>query len=973
MNFKELHQKYQELLIENINLKEEIKRLIACHNDAVPDKVENIDSPVNNEQNRAVVENFPADSAVINKRSDSAEKVRLFMSLFRGRDDVYAQRWENKKKGTAGYSPVCANEWKPDLCRRPQVKCTDCKHKSYIPFTDAVIESHLRGRDNLIAGIYPLCTDETCWFLAIDFDDQGWQNDIKTLRDVCSEFEIPLTVERSRSGNGAHAWFFFKEPLTASFARKFGSALLTYAMNKRHEISFSTYDRLFPNQDTMPKGGFGNLIALPLQKAARNNGNSVFIDLDFKPYQDQWAYLSAVQKISKAEMETWVAALCRGDELGRLKKVEEEDTQPWETTPKVEMQRNDFPEKIEVIKANMLFVPKAGLSQRAMNHLKRLAAFKNPEFYRAQAMRLPTYDKPRIISCTDETAEYLCLPRGCEADLTNIFEELKIEVYWTDKTNHGKNINVEFTGCLRKEQSIAVAKLLEYETGVLCGTTAFGKTIAAIKLIAERNVNTLILVDKINLASQWKERLEGFLLIKEASQDDDKPGESNKKKKRSIIGQMGGGKNTLTGTIDIAIMQSLNRAGEVKDFVKDYGMVIVDECHHVSAFSFETILKNVSSRYVYGLTATPIRKDGHHPIIFMQCGPVRYRDDALKQAKSRPFEHYIVPRFTSFRPSFDKTDIPIYELYAGIATNNLRNQLIIDDVVQCHKKGRNCIVLTERTAHVNLIAEELEKRIPDVIIATGGMGVKKTRETMMRISNMSSERPMTLIATGRYIGEGFDEPRLDTLFLAMPISWKGTLQQYAGRLHRLFEGKKEVLIYDYVDIHVQMFEKMYHKRLNGYAAIGYKGKGEKIENCNIPDIIFNNSNFLPVFFNDIINAREEIIIVSPFITKRRAVHMLQNIKVAMSKGTKVIIVARPFEDFKGKDVKVWQDPINMLKESGIRLVFKTMIHQKFAIIDQKTVWYGSINLLSFGNAEESMMRIDNINIANELINSIEQK
>ncbi|MFO7657787.1 MAG: DEAD/DEAH box helicase family protein, partial [Bacteroidales bacterium] len=801
MDFNELHKKYQELLIENNNLKEEIKRLKACPDDAVPDKVENIVYPVNHEQNNTVAENFLAGSAFITKRSDSAEKIRLFMSLFRGRDDVYAKRWENKKKGTAGYSPVCANEWKPDSCRKPQIKCTDCNHKSYLPFTDKVAENHLRGRDNLIAGIYPLCNDETCWFLSIDFDDDGWQRDISTIRDVCSEFKIPLSVERSRSGNGAHAWFFFKEPVAATFARKFGSALLTYAMNQRHELSFSSYDRLFPNQNTMPKGGFGNLIALPLQKAARKNGNSVFIDEEFNPLQDQWAYLSSLRKISEADMETWVAALCRGNELGQLKEVEEEDTKPWETTPKVELQRNDFPEKMEVIEANMLFIPKAGLTQRAMNHLKRLAAFKNPEFYRAQAMRLSTYDKPRIISCADETAEYLCLPRGCEADLTIVFEELNIEVNRTDKTNQGKKIHVEFTGNLRKEQSLAVDKILEHDTGVLCGTTAFGKTVAAIKLIAEKKVNTLIMVDKINLVSQWKERLEEFLLFREASRDGGKPDERNKKKKRSIIGQIGGGKNTLTGTIDIAIMQSLNRAGKVKDFVKNYGMVIVDECHHVSAFSFETILKQVSSRYVYGLTATPVRKDGHHPIIFMQCGPIRYRDDALKQAKNRPFEHFNVPRFTSFRPSFDKRDIPIYELYNGIATNKLRNQLITDDVVQCHKKGRNCIVLTERTAHVKLIAEELEKRIPDVITATGGMGVKKTRETMIQIANMPPKRPLTLIATGRYIGEGFDEPRLDTLFLAMPISWKGTLQQYAGRLHRLYKGKKEVLIYDYVDIH----------------------------------------------------------------------------------------------------------------------------------------------------------------------------
>ncbi len=616
--------------------------------------------------------------------------------------------------------------------------------------------------------------------------------------------------------------------------------------------------------------------------------------------------------------------------------------------------------------------------------MKRLAAFKNPEFYKAQAMRLPTFDKPRIISCSDETSEYLCLPRGCETDIKALFGEMKTKVSWTDKTNHGRTIDVEFNGKLRDEQPLAVEKLLEYDDGILCGTTAFGKTVAAIKLIAERKVNTLILVDKVSLVSQWREKLSAFLTIKEKeishpvtnSNINQSPDDLQKKtrkrgKSKSIIGQMGGGKQALNGIIDIAVMQSLNRMGEVKDCVKDYGMVIVDECHHVSAFSFEMILKNVSAKYVYGLTATPTRKDGHHPIIFMQCGPIRYRDDAKEQAEKRPFNHYLIPRFTSFNVPLDKEekDISIHELYAGIIENERRNQLIVDDMVQCHKNGRNCLVLTERTAHVELLANELSKRIPDVISLTGGMGVKETRETMARILEIPNERPLTLVATGRYIGEGFDEPRLDTLFLAMPISWKGTLQQYAGRLHRLFETKKEALIYDYVDVRVRMLEKMYNKRLTGYASIGYKVKGENIA-AESTDIIFDKTNFLPVYSNDIISASREILIVSPFVTKRRALQMIQNLKAAIGKGANVVVVTRPAEDFKDKDLTAWRTTIELLKSSGVVVVFKSNIHQKFAVMDEKIVWYGSINLLSFGNAEESIMRLESSNIANELIRSI---
>jgi len=982
MNFRTLHKKYEELLLENDKLKEEIKRLKAqLGADSGREESQDSDNKVSEylpapepELFDQQVETNPSTSSeAINKRSDPGEKVRLFMSLFRGRDDVYAKRWENKAKETAGYSPACSNEWKPCICQKPKIKCSVCKHQDFLPLSEMTVEAHLRGQQNLVAGIYPLLPNETCWFLSIDFDDEGWQKDITTLREVCSVFEIPVAVERSRSGNGAHAWFFFENPVPASLARKFGSALLTYAMNKRHEITFKSYDRFFPNQDTMPKGGFGNLIALPLQKKARRNNNSIFINEHFQPIEDQWAFLASIQRLSEENLEELISKLCPGSELGTLKTDDEEEPKPWESIKKTEVSKNDFPNKVEIVKANMLFIPKAGVSQKALNRLKRLAAFKNPEFYKAQAMRLPTFDKPRIISCSDETTEYLCLPRGCETDVKMLFEEMKTKVLWTDKTNHSRKIDVEFNGSLRDEQPLAVKKLLEYDHGILCGTTAFGKTVAAIKLIAERKVNTLILVDKVSLVSQWKEKLSVFLTINELFPINDISGTRKRGKSKSIIGQMGAGKKALNGIVDIAVMQSLNRMGEVKDCVKDYGMVIVDECHHVSAFSFEKILKNVNAKYVYGLTATPIRKDGHHPIIFMQCGPIRYRDDAKKQAEKRPFDHFIIPRFTSFNTPLDKEekDISIHELYAGIIEDEMRNQLIIDDVVQCHKNGRNCLILTERTTHVQALANELGKRIPDVISLMGGMGIKESRETMARISEIPDDSPLTLVATGRYIGEGFDEPRLDTLFLAMPISWKGTLQQYAGRLHRLFEKKKEVLMYDYVDVRVRMLEKMYNKRLAGYASIGYKAKGENIAEST--DIIFNKSNFLPVYSNDIINASREILIVSPFVTRRRTLQMIQNLRTAIVKGAKVVVMTRPAEDFKAKNLTAWQTTLDFLKSSGVVVVFKSNIHQKFAIMDKKIVWYGSINLLSFGSAEESIMRLESSNIANELIRSIRKR
>ena len=967
-DFDSLLKNYNALQLENFQLKEEIKQL----RQQLSIEVEQAEGKI---EPQKVIDLFSTSTETlqfetvnpsVTNNSGSAEKIKLFVSLFKGRDDVFARRWENQKKETSGYSPACSNEWKSGICQKPKVSCAVCKHKEYIPLDEKIIEAHLRGQNNLVVGVYPLLLNETCHFLAIDFDDEGWQKDVSTLRGVCSLFDIPIAVERSRSGNGAHVWFFFEQLILASQARRFGSAMLTYAMSKQHDIPLKSYDRLFPNQDTMPKGGFGNLIALPLQKAARANGNSVFIDESFQSYEDQWAFLSTVLLLSEKRIEHLISKLCNGNELGVLKKDDDEEQKPWETV-KIELRKDDFPTQMSIAKANMLFVPKEGCSQKALNQLKRLAAFKNPEFYKAQAMRMSTFSKPCIISCSDETPDYLCLPRGCEADLIDLANKFNVKIGWSDKTNHGKYIDVQFKGELRGEQPLAITKMLEHNDGILCGTTAFGKTVAAIKLIEERKVNTLILVNRISLVEQWKEKIAEFLTINEILPDKK---DTKKKKNQSLVGQYGGGKKELTGIIDIAVMQSLSRDGEVDECVKDYGMVIVDECHHVSAFSFELILKNITAKCVYGLTATPTRKDGHHPIITMQCGPIRFRDDAKKQAELRPFDHCIIPRFTSFRiPTFDEKEPTITDFYAGMVDDETRNQQIIADVVQCYEQGRNCIVLTERTAHVELLADELRKQISGVISVAGNRSAKETRESLALITNAPTDKPMILVATGRYIGEGFDEPRLDTLFLAMPISWKGTLQQYAGRLHRLYENKKEVIVYDYVDVHVRMLEKMYHRRLSGYASIGYKIKSDTISEEG-GNFIFDKDNFLPVYSADILNATTEITIVSPFVTKKRTIKMSADLQKVIQRGVSVTIVTRSAEEYKPKDIASWNESIAILNNIGATLLFKPSIHQKFAIIDQKIVWYGSINLLSFGTSEESMMRLVSTNIAYELMKNL---
>ncbi len=967
MNYNQLFIKYQTLLEENATLKSEIDKLKQKATLLASDGQLSL-----KEAPQLFILETPSLFAIPVEKStqttsisNNQSKIMLFMSLFKGREDVYAKRWENKE-GKSGYTPNCLNEWKKGICQKPQMKCSSCSKKNYSQLSESVIELHLRG--DITVGVYPMLADETCYFLVIDFDKTTWEKDVSTLRAVCAEVNIPIAIERSRSGNGAHIWIFFESPISSSLARKLGTAILTHAMSLRHEISFNSYDRLFPNQDTLPKGGFGNLIALPLQANPRKCGNSVFVDELFQPYHDQWKYLCTIQKLSESNVATLINRLCGGNELGVLKADTEEDHKPW-IRFKQTLTKEDFPLRVNLVKANMLYIEKQGISQRALNQIKRLVAFKNPDFYKAQAMRMPTFNKPRIIACSEETEQYLSLPRGCASDVSDLLNRLNIRTSWTDETNSGRDINVEFNGVLREEQQEAISELMKHNEGVLAATTAFGKTVIAANLIAKQKVNTLILVHRQQLLVQWVARLSEFLIINEEEPIIEQ--KRGRKKKLELIGRLGAGKDQLSGIIDIAIMQSLNYAGDVKDCVKNYGMIIVDECHHIPAFSFEQILKKANAKYIYGLTATPSRQDGHHPLIFMYCGPIRYRVDAIKQAEKRPFEHYVIPRFTGFHVTKNQKDkdLSIQDIYSELVQDELRNQRIVEDVFDCYSEGRHCLVLTERIAHVEILKKMISSRIPSVIALKGGLGSKETTSILNQLTTTPNDKQLTLVATGKFIGEGFDEARLDTLFLAMPISWKGTLQQYAGRLHRLSDHKKEVLIYDYVDVRVRMLEKMYNKRLNGYAAIGYRAKGNKLEDESV-HVIYDKSSFFTVFNQDLIWAKNSILIVSPFITHKRIDQLLKLLKELLNRKVEVTIITRPSEDFTGRFKLSFEQILDALKQSGIKVIFKSKIHQKFAIIDQKLVWYGSINLLCVGTSEESMMRLISGNIALELTNSL---
>ncbi|MBE0350908.1 DEAD/DEAH box helicase [Pseudoalteromonas lipolytica] len=750
------------------------------------------------EESRLLTQQLTAEQAhYFNQYADPRAKVALFQNYFRGRNNIYPFRWESKQ-GKSGYSPSCANEWKAGVCNKPKIACSECHHQAFHPLDENAINAHLRGQRTI--GIYPLTEKNQCYFLAFDFDKADWFNAITALRQVCDSLHIPNLVEKSRSGHGGHLWLFFNAATNAKTARQLGTALLNLTMDNYPTLNFDCFDRMFPNQDELPEGGFGNLIALPLQKQPRMLGNASFIDKNGEVIGDQWQALASTAKITADVMLTL---------LERLKEYitiepPELDSKPWEKqSPSISTKIQNCPDSIEIIQADKLYIATDPLPNQLIASLKKLAVFGNPEFFKRQAMRFSTIGVPRYLCAAHIESGYLQLPRGLQSQVENLLDKRECSVSYQDKRQNGQPLSeVKFTGVLRAQQAKALKALMANETGLVIANTGFGKTVVALALAAKREVNTLVLVHNKALAEQWIERCKIFL-------------------NEFQMGSLLGGKDKLTGLLDVATYQSLiGRNGvDINEKVYQYGQIIVDECHHIPALNYETLIKNVLPKYILGFTATPKRQDGLEKLMYFQLGDVLFesKPDSVQFSQTT----YRCDTGTSFPKTWlDGSEaIKITQVYQYLQDHEARSLLIANQISEAVQMDRKCLVLSERKEHISILSKLLQAKGISAIELHGGVTAKIRKQ---RIADMQAGLPnkTVVIATGKYVGEGFDLPYLDALFLALPVSWKGTVAQYAGRIQRHHPGKSEVTVYDFVD-DLPMLQRMWKKRANGYKAVDY--------------------------------------------------------------------------------------------------------------------------------------------------------
>ena len=965
-----LQSKIQVLENENRLLKERLDEAGVSYADIVSGDAE------------GVVELYDPDQGARIKKFDVTDKIAsdFFMMFCRGRKDVYDLRYSNPKTGKNGYYTQCFNRWNRGchIQKKDGVRCKDCELRAYKPVTLPLIKAHMNGTDpngNDVVAIYPMLENNLCKLLVFDFDnhakgaeqkdyannDDCWKEEINALRRICKNLNVDAVVERSRSGRGAHLWIFFKEMVSARLARKFGFALLEKGAESVNLKSFKYYDRMIPARDALPEGGLGNVIALPLQGMALKSGNSAFVDENWNAYEDQLKVLARIRRLTRQEIEDHLSLWYS---TGFTSEDNSTDA-PWDKNSKIEA--GSVKGVVHIVLADRIYIDSSRMSNKAKRQLRRMATFSNKQYFQNQAMDMPNYDESKFIYLGNDEGKYIVLPRGLREEILKKFDNAGISYKIEDKRTQGRELNISFKGELRESQISAMETMLENETGILHAATAFGKTVVCCNMIARRGISTLILVDRADLMNQWIKRLDEFLDIdEELPEYQTKTGRTRKRK--SLIGNLQGAHDTLTGIVDVAMIRSLKKKDGFHPMLKEYAQVYFDECHHAASESAIEVLQEINAKYVYGVTATPKRGDGKEKINEFLLGPIRYRFTAKDRAEEQNIDHLVYPRFTRTVKPHHLSKTPYgNDAYELIRNNDVRDEQIIRDVAYCVQAGRTPVVLTKYVDHANKLYERLKKYADRLILLTGANGTKARREQVEELNKVDDSDSLILVGTGSLLGEGFDFPRLDTLFMVTPVSGENVVEQYVGRLNRDYVGKENVIVYDYVDSHIPKFDKMYAARLKAYKKIGYElcvnMDGEKQKANAIYDI----ENYAETYWKDLEEANSAVVVSSPRLNNQKVDRIINMLGKRRELGVRVTIVTWHPDAYKyGKD-DVRMELMERLRKAGfeIRLVEESCEH--YAIIDNDIVWYGSVNLLSKEDAEDNLMRVCSKDIAAELL------
>lgn len=967
---KSLQSRIQALEDENRLLKERLEEAGVSYANIVSGDAE------------GVVELYDPDQGARIKKFDVTDKIAsdFFMMFCRGRKDVYDLRYTNPKTGKNGYYSQCFNRWDRGchIQKKDGVRCKDCELRAYKPVTLPLIKAHMNGTDpngNDVVAIYPMLENNLCQLLVFDFDnhakgaeqedyaniDDGWKEEINALRHICKNLDVDAVVERSRSGRGAHLWIFFKEMVPARLARRFGFALLEKGAESVNLKSFKYYDRMIPTQDALPEGGLGNVIALPLQGMALKSGNSAFIDENWNAYEDQLNVLAGTRRLTRQGIEDYLSLWYS---TGSISEDNGTDA-PWDKNSEIEA--GSVKGVVRIVLADRIYIDSTGMSNKTKRQLRRMATFSNKQYFQNQAMDMPNYDESRFIYLGSDEGKYIVLPRGLREEILKKFDNAGISYKIEDKRTKGQELNISFRGELRESQIPAVETMLENETGILHAATAFGKTVVCCDMIARRGISTLILVDRADLMNQWIKRLEEFLDIdEELPEYQTKTGRTRKRK--SLIGNLQGAHDTLTGIVDVAMIRSLKKKDGFHPKLKEYAQVYFDECHHAASDSAIEVLQEINAKYVYGVTATPKRGDGKEKINEFLLGPIRYWFTAKDRAEEQNINHLVYPRFTRTVKPHHLSKTPYgNDAYELIRNNDVRDEQIIRDVADCVQAGRTPVVLTKYVDHAKKLSERLKTYADRLILLTGANGTKARRAQVEELNKVDNSDSLILVGTGSLLGEGFDFPRLDTLFMATPVSGENVVEQYVGRLNRDYDGKENVIVYDYVDSHIPKFDKMYSARMKAYKKIGYElcvnMDGEKQKANAIYDI----ENYAETYWKDLEEANSAVVVSSPRLNNQKVDRIIKILGKRLELGVKVTIVTWHPDAYKyGKD-DVRMELMERLRKAGfeIRLVEESCEH--YAVIDNEIVWYGSVNLLSKEDAEDNLMRVCSKDIAAELL------